>query len=529
MHSRVEARLALAFGFLVLLTLVDIVVALWARYSTSAIAEVVEIAMPFLLLAIVGVTLLKLRDAMLRSIGRCAEIFEAMGRGNLIQRSAWSDADLLGRLGASIDALADRLARTIGEIQRAGHTLQQASDRSSRLAAEVAQRAREERTALGDAIVLSGELAGASGTVAENAEGVARLVSDISTAVAQMTASISEMDQNLLSLSTVVEEAVANTQEMSASIAQVAGNAERVRSEAGVTDNQVRAGRTEILALTRGMSSINETVSGVVGEMEGLGKASHEIGEILSLIEAIADQTNLLALNAAIEAARAGEHGRGFAVVADEVRKLAENSAVAVQQIASRVADIRRRTAVVLERTARAEGLVQSNVESANNVTATIEQISERVAHVATLMAEISIATTQQARGSEELAKASEQMGAMTHEAAATMREQSITSNQILASVSEIETRTGDVARASGEQQSAIDGLRARVRRAEELGLENAEAVAAMADGAVEVHSRTGDIRELVGQFETGEALSNGGEQKASGALDDEGPFALSS
>lgn len=504
-----------------------------ARFNDLTLARnfgvAIVIVAAFLLLAIVGLAMTWLRASMLRSLGRCAEIFEAMGRGNLSERIGWRGSDLLGRLGGSIDALADRLGVTIAQIQRAALALQEASDQSSRLASEVATRAHDEGTALSEAMTYSAELSTAAGTVAQNAAGVAQLVSDISSAVAEMTASIAEMDHNLLNLSTVVEQAVANTQEMSASIVQVAGNAERVRAESNLTDHQVQQGRSEVLALSRGISSVSDTVSDVVAEMQELDHASREIGEILRLIEAIADQTNLLALNAAIEAARAGEHGRGFAVVADEVRKLAEDSAGSTKQIGALVADIQRRTTAVFERTERANDLVQSNAQSAHNVTAMIEEVSERVAQVARLMAEISIATTQQARGSEELAKASEQMGAMTHEAAATMREQAATSNQILASVSEIEQRTGEVARASTEQQIAIDKLGTRVQHAEDLGAENAEAVGVMSASALEVQAQAGSLKQLVGQFETGqgERLKNG--RAGDEALEKPGPFALSS
>lgn len=470
-----------------------------------------------------------LRRIVLRSIGRCVEVFEAMGTGDLSKRVNWHGSDLMGRLGQAIDDFANRLSTMIVQIQRASITVQNASQQSNAIVAQVDARVKEELAALSQALSYSGDLFSASGTVADNAEAVARRVSDISSSVAEMTASIQEMDQNLLNLATVVEQAVANTQEMSASIVQVAGNADRVRSESNVTDQKVREGRNEVLALSKGMGSISDTVADVVTEMQNLDGASRQIGEILGLIEEIADQTNLLALNAAIEAARAGEHGRGFAVVADEVRKLAENSASSTKQIGQLVADIQRRTSAVLDRTARANSLVQSNAESARNVTQMIETISKRVTEVAQLVSEISIATTEQARSSEELAKASEQMGAMTHEAAATMREQAITSNQILESVSEIENRTAQVARASTEQQSAIEGLGERIQQSSNLGSRNSEAVAGMAASADEVHSQASTLRQLVGQFQTGQAAVEKSGSAGQQALEDPGALALSS
>ena len=196
--------------------------------------------------AIVIGTMQWFRTRMLNSVGRVVASFEAMGSGDLSQRIRWQGTDLLARLGEGIDDLGDRLASMISQIQLASITVAGASEQSTQLALEVDGRVKEELSALDEALTYSGELAGAAGTVAENADAVARRVSDISSAVAQMTASIHEMDQNLLNLATVVEQAVANTQEMSASIVQVAGNAERVRSESNITDQQVRDGRNEV-------------------------------------------------------------------------------------------------------------------------------------------------------------------------------------------------------------------------------------------------------------------------------------------
>ncbi len=467
------------------------------------------------------------RRTMQSGIGRCADIFEAIGNGDLTQRIGWHGTDLLGRLGQSVDQLADRLASMIGAIQKAAATVYGASGHGTDLAQAVDLRVKEELGALGEALSFSSEVSKTAGMVTDNAEHVARRVTDISSAVAEMAASIQEMDRNLLGLATVVEQAVANTQEMSATIVQVAGNADRVRTESTQTDQQVRAGRNEVLALSTGINNMSETVADVVSEMKSLDSASRQIGEILGMIEEIADQTNLLALNAAIEAARAGEHGRGFAVVADEVRKLAENSATSTKQIGRLVSDIQKRTSAVLERTAKANGQVQNNAISAQSVNQMIEGISTRVSEMAGLVGEISLATAEQARASEELAKASEQMGTMTHEAAATMREQAVTSNQILESVSEIEQRTGQVARASIEQQAAIDSLGALVKHSSELGAQNSKSVGGMTQSSEQVRLQATSLRELVDQFQTGHTAIDG--EKPRKALEDPGAIALSS
>jgi methyl-accepting chemotaxis protein len=490
----------------------------------------VSVAGAILAALVALISMVWFRRSMRAGLGRCLDVFEAMGRGDLTARTGWEGRDLLGRLGSAVDQLGERLGQIISTIQHAVMTVQSASSRTNDTARQVDARVSEELAALARATEFSNSVGATAGAVAYNAEQVARRVTDISSAVAQMTASIHEMDQSLLSFSTVVEQAVTSTQEMSASIVQVAGNAARVREESTSTDKQVREGRNEVAQLSKGMSSISDTVADVVGEMQSLDQASRQIGEILGLIEEIADQTNLLALNAAIEAARAGEHGRGFAVVADEVRKLAENSASSTKQIGQLVADIQRRTTAVLDRTARANVLVQNNAASARTVTDMIETISRRVTEMAQLVSEISVATTEQARASEELAKASEQMGAMTHEAAATMREQAITSNQILESVSEIEARTGQVAEASQEQQMAIESLGETIGRTSELGRANAGAVTEVAGQTADVLAEASSLQELVTQFQVGSgrpALRN--KEKPRQALEDSGSLALSS
>jgi methyl-accepting chemotaxis protein len=450
------------------------------------------------------------RRSMIAGIGVCLTIFQAMERGDLTQRIGWTGKDVLGQLGHSVDQLAEKLGLMIASIQRAAETVLARSSEETEISREVNDRVSEERAALGQAQRLSTDVGTSACSVSESAGLVAGRVADISTAVAEMVSSIAEIDSHLANLSAVVAHSVTATQEMSATIAAVAGNADKVRDESTQTDAQVRNGRTEVAALSSGLHTMSETVAAVVTEMQSLDSASRQIGDIVGLIEEIADQTNLLALNAAIEAARAGEHGRGFAVVAEEVRKLAEKSASSTKQIGRLIGDIQRRTAGVLEGTAKATTVMNQNLSSADGVDHMIDTIAARVTQMTRLVSGISQATADQARASDELAKATGTIGEMTQLTANAMREQKITSNQMLENISEIEARTRDVARESEGQRIAIGGLGEHVLHSSELGDLNARAIAGLLAISEDVRGQANVLGQSVEQFHVANANAHG-------------------
>src|SRR5205085_10849113 len=175
--------------------------------------------------------------------------------------------------------------------------------------------------------------------------------------------------------------------EMSATVLQVSDNSNKAADASRKAAETARHGGTIVDETLGKMRVIAGSVSGTAKKMEELGKSSDQIGHIIGVIDDIADQTNLLALNAAIEAARAGEQGRGFAVVADEVRKLAERTTTATKEIAQMIKSIQDETKVAV--TAMEEGTKQvedgvKTTSQAGDALKEIIQMSEQVGEMIT-------------------------------------------------------------------------------------------------------------------------------------------------
>jgi methyl-accepting chemotaxis protein len=192
-------------------------------------------------------------------------------------------------------------------------------------------------------------------------------------------------------------------QQMASTVQQVSENSGHAASAAQKAAETARDGGRVVEETLSRMRAIANSVGATAKQIQELGKRSDEIGRIIGVIDDIADQTNLLALNAAIEAARAGEQGRGFAVVADEVRKLAERTSSATKEISQMITNIQAETRIAVTAMQTGTKEVEVGVESTSEAGCSLHEIIQMSERVGDMVTHIATAATQQSAATEEI------------------------------------------------------------------------------------------------------------------------------
>ena len=494
----------------------------------------------------------------------------SVAKGDLMVNLDAQSEDEVGTLGRSLNEMVGNLRRVVDNIQEASVQVASSAGEISANARLIMQGAQGQAQAAEETSTSMEEMAASIQTVAGSAQGLASYVEETSSSITemgasieqvarsggtlahtvteasatieQMTVSIDQMARDLESLAGTVGETTATVEEMAAFIASVAQNAEslgdaasrasatvsgmagavndvaKIASEAdrisARASEDAKTGGEAVARTVEGMRAISENMENTARVINGLGKRSQEIGRILEVIEEIADQTNLLALNAAIEAARAGEAGRGFAVVADEVRKLAERSVEAAKEIGDVVGKVQQETTDAVEVARSGASEAKQGIALADKAGAALRNIIESVSRSSELMGQIAEATGKQSQASSEVLDTVSRMNSATSQVTQAVREQAEGSKQIRAAMENIKKVMSQAAYSTREQAAGGRQVRLAVENINKIASQVGVATREQAEGSRQIINAVERMNDMTQQVSHATA-----EQKKGGEL----------
>ncbi len=441
------------------------------------------------LIAMIAVLSIIITESVTRPIRKCVEFARSVATGTLSNRLELNACGEIGELASAMNTMAEnlhnivtRLNAATGEltgidqnIEKAArqvvgatHIQEQAVNDSSQAVLQINDSVKDisqgvDRLSGSSAETSSSilEMAASIEEVAANTDRLGQAVDEVSSSVIQMATSIKGIGTNIVNLLDASTTTASSVAEMDATIREVEKNAMETAAISETVKADAANGLKTVQETIVGMQEIRRAAQTTAEVVEHLSLRANDIGAILSVIDEVAEQTDLLALNAAIIAAQAGEHGKGFAVVADEIKELAERTSSSTREIAAVVTGVQEDTGRAVAAINQAELAICAGEELSERSGAALEQIVKGVQQAGLQISAIARATVEQAKGSQSIRVAMEQVEEMVEQMAASAREHGKGSELITTAVERMREMTSQV-RSSTREQSRTSALIAR-------------------------------------------------------------------
>ncbi len=408
----------------------------WALFADIDYAEVKAPVVRMALYSILTVLLataviifaaLRLARGLTTQVNHITDLFGEIGIGNFAARTPVVSEDELGTMAFSLNAMLDNTLSLIQSSEERD-TMQKSV---MKLLTEISELAQGDLTKRAEVTEdFTGAIADSFNDMAEQIGRVVRNVKEATLQVSSVSQEVSDATEQLAETGEMqavqVSDAIAAISRMAVSIAQVAANAARCTQVSKDSTRHAEQGAHTVRNTNAAMAAIREHVQETARAIKRLGESSQEIGNIVQLINDIADRTSILALNASIQAAMAGDAGRGFAVVAEEVQRLAERSTNATKQIDTLIKNIQ---GEIAEAGTSMEESIQRVVEGsklADDALGKLAEIETVTTQLGELIQAISMASEQQAGASDTIAKTMSEVGEISSRASAASRQTAI-------------------------------------------------------------------------------------------------------
>jgi methyl-accepting chemotaxis protein len=388
-----------------------------------------------------------------------------------------SVVDRLGESGLAFDDMSANMRDLIGQVGDTANSLADASGELSSAASETGEATQD--------------IANISQNVAKDSDEQTRGVDETSAAMEQLSGAIDQIAQGSQDQASTVEQASTIVNQVSAAITEVASSAQAAADGSTQANDAAKIGLDMVNKTVDGMGKIKTAVEVASKQVADLGEQSEEIGKIVVVIDDIAAQTNLLALNAAIEAARAGEQGRGFAVVADEVRGLAERVTDATKEIAGLIDTVQKGVTESVKAIDEGTKEVANGVDQAEQSGQSLGEIMTSVNTVGQRIEEISASAEEVSASSDEMVKTIENVNAVAEETSASAEQMAASSTQVSKSIDGI----ADISRKNGSATQNVSASAQEMSAQVQQVVASSQSLAQMAN----------DLQKAVGAFDVGE------------------------